>query len=307
MKYDGILFIGDPHLCSRVPGFRSDDYPDAILNKLAWCFDYAEEHSLKTALLGDLFHFPRDNANWLLTKIIRLMSRNVPLAIYGNHDVAENTLAPDDSLSVVAASGAITLVEDSEPWQGTIAGRNVVIGGTSWGRKLPTECSSDSDHTFWMTHHDLLVPGYEEFGRWRPKPLPGIEAVINGHIHRRLETVRYGDTQWITPGNISRVNRGDATREHIPAVLRIEFTDQGWGASWITVPHGEFDSVFYEQILSDDSDEDGSSFIQGLAEMKARRTASGAGLREFLTENLAQFDQDVQNEINALADKVLRT
>ena len=67
------------------------------------------------------------------------------------------------------------------------------------------------------------------------------------------------------------------------------------------------DSVFYEQILSDDSDEDGSSFIQGLAEMKARRTASGAGLREFLTENLAQFDQDVQNEINALADKVLRT
>ena len=29
----GLLFIGDPHLASRVPGFRKDDYPRTILAK----------------------------------------------------------------------------------------------------------------------------------------------------------------------------------------------------------------------------------------------------------------------------------
>ena len=36
----GILFIGDPHLASRAPGFRKDDYPRAILKKLQWSLGY---------------------------------------------------------------------------------------------------------------------------------------------------------------------------------------------------------------------------------------------------------------------------
>ena len=304
MTYDGILFIGDPHISSRAPGFRSDDYPRVILEKLTWCLDYSVENNLKPAILGDLFHYPRDNANWLLAELIERCAPLVPLAIYGNHDVRENTLKQDDSLSVLAASGAIELLAEEQPWTGVIAERQVAIGGTSWGRKLPARYKSEADHVFWMTHHDLLIPGYEEFGRLRPKELPGIDAVINGHIHRQLETVQTGETSWITPGNISRVSRGDATRQHTPGVLRINFDDDGWHPEWVTVPHGDFTDVFYEQVREANADVAGSMFVSGLVEMTARRTDSGAGLQEFLEKNLSKFDEDVQVEINKLAEKV---
>jgi hypothetical protein len=55
-EYTGLLCIGDPHLASRVPGFRKDDYPRAILDKLTWTLRYAAEHRLLPAILGDLFH-----------------------------------------------------------------------------------------------------------------------------------------------------------------------------------------------------------------------------------------------------------
>jgi hypothetical protein len=156
MTYDGILFIGDPHVSSRAPGFRSDDYPRAILDKLAGCLDHARTKGLKTALLGDIFHYPRDNANWLLTELIELLSPHVPLAIYGNHDVRENAISVDDSLSILAASGAIELLTEDQPWSGTIAGRQVVIGGTSWGRKLPS--GGEWPPTTW-SFPDPAVPG----------------------------------------------------------------------------------------------------------------------------------------------------
>ena len=35
-NYKGLLFIVDPHLASRIPGFRKDNYPKTILAKLRW-------------------------------------------------------------------------------------------------------------------------------------------------------------------------------------------------------------------------------------------------------------------------------
>jgi DNA repair exonuclease SbcCD nuclease subunit len=304
MTHKGILFIGDPHVASRVPGFRCDDYPDVVLDKLAWCMDYAQQEELRTAILGDLFHFPRDNANRLLARLIDILSGQCPLAIYGNHDVHENQLTMDDSLSVVAASGAIQLLEPGSPWQGEIGGRKVVIGGTSWGLKMPTEYVQQDSLVFWMTHHDLKVPGYEEHGRIRPQPLAGIDAVINGHIHRRLETVQAESTSWFTPGNIARVSRGDATRDHVPSVLRVDIDSAGWMPAWVEVPHLHFEKVFHAAVLEDEEDVGESTFVRGLAELKARRTESGAGLRQLLDDNLPKYEQDVQDEINQLADEV---
>src|SRR5688500_5680347 len=58
--YTGLLCIGDPHLASRAPGFRKDDYPRNILAKLEWAMNYAETNELLPVILGDLFHYPRD-------------------------------------------------------------------------------------------------------------------------------------------------------------------------------------------------------------------------------------------------------
>jgi len=93
VSVEGLLFIGDPHLEARVPGFRCDNYPEVILKKFRWCLNYAKANRLQPFLLGDLFQLPQDNPNWLLSEIIDCIDEPLP-AIYGNHDVRENFLKP---------------------------------------------------------------------------------------------------------------------------------------------------------------------------------------------------------------------
>src|SRR5687767_5312595 len=122
-EYAGLLLIGDPHLEGRQPGFRKDDYPTVILDKLAWCLEYAASHKLLPAILGDLFDKPRDNPNWLLVRLLTLLRGEV-IALYGNHDVHYNPeLTDDDSISLLVKAGRIRLVSGEDPWRGTIGGR----------------------------------------------------------------------------------------------------------------------------------------------------------------------------------------
>jgi DNA repair exonuclease SbcCD nuclease subunit len=302
--------IGDPHLEGRQPGFRKDDYPNVILDKLAWCLDYANEQRLLPAILGDLFDKPRDNPNWLLVKLLSLLRTEV-IGLYGNHDVHYNPeLTADDSLSLLVTSERIRLVSEASPWQGLIGGRTVVVGGSSYRQRIPksyaaTEIAgaAGAPLVVWLTHHDILIPGYDE-GRIRPREITGVDMVINGHIHRRLADVQSGRTLWLTPGNISRRSRSDANREHLPSALRIDVSPEGYELQYVEIPHQPFDEVFHEAVAEAAGGGEASAFVAGLAELQARRTASGAGLMEFLAQNLTQFEPDVADEIMNLTREV---
>jgi hypothetical protein len=156
----------------------------------------------------------------------------------------------------------------------------------------------------WLTHHDILIPGYDE-GRIRPYEIPGVDILINGHIHRRLDEVRTGGTRWLTPGNISRRSRSDASRDHVPAVLRIDVGPTECELKYVEVPHRPFDEVFHESVLDAPDIGSESAFVAGLAELQTRRTASGAGLQQFLEQNVAQFSPAVAAEIRQLAKEVI--
>jgi DNA repair exonuclease SbcCD nuclease subunit len=324
--FAGLLCIGDPHLASRVPGFRKDDYPQTALRKLRWCLRHARENRLLAVLLGDLFHYPRDNANWLVVEVMALLGEHEHtgggpvLAVWGNHDCSENCLVPDDTLSVVLASGRLRLVYESDPWLGTVNGIPVAIGGTCWGRELPAAIDRaalagdgrDSPaRVVWLAHHDLRIPGAPmSTGRLGCREIPGVDLVVNGHIHYRLAAAATGATTWVNPGNISRVDRAAVTRAHVPSVLRIDFDDgAGWRTNYVSVPHEPFDEVFHPKAGDDDAwsmaDGGESPFVQGLKELQSLKTAEGAGLRQFLEQNLARFDSRVAGEVRKLAQEVL--
>jgi len=306
----GILFIGDPHLASRVPGFRKDDYPRTMLDKLKWAMRYAADERLLPVILGDLFDYPRDNANWLLVELLSLFNSQT-LVLWGNHDCKENSITPDDTISILLASGCVRLLDGECPWIGSIGGCTVCIGGSCWGQRLPKHFDRSSlpagrtSWVFWAAHHDLRFPGYEESARLDCRDIPGIDAVINGHIHRDLGQVVSGGTRWINPGNIARIARSDATKAHVPGVLRIDVSPDVWTARRITVPHQPFDDVFHAELATAELPPDESVFINGLAELESLRTASGAGLQQFLDANLPQFDGRVAEEIRRLAKEVL--
>ena len=132
-----------------------------------------------------------------------------------------------------------------------------------------------------------------------------MDIVINGHIHRPLADVVQGRTTWLNPGNIARISRSDATRQRLPQALRIDVDADGWRQQFIEIPHQPFDDVFHAELLDESLPTNESSFVQGLAELMSRRTQSGAGLQEFLNQNLPQFDARVADEIRCLAQEML--
>jgi predicted phosphodiesterase len=308
----GLLFIGDPHVASRPPGFRKDDYPIAILDKLQWALEYAKTHRLRPVLLGDLFDFPRDNANWLLVRLLHMLDGT--LAISGNHDCKENTLGDNDTLSILVAAGALRLLTEDRPWVATINTRPVLVGGTCWGDRIPKSFdpaphlpsdSATAPVVFWITHHDNPFPGNQETPPLDCREIPGIDVVVNGHIHRDLGRVQAGRTLWINPGNIARIARSDASRAHAPSVLHVSVTPGAIDIQRITVPHKPFDEVFHADLESESTADQGSLFVRELALLESVRTATGAGLRQFLDANITQFQPAVANEIKKLADEVL--
>jgi predicted phosphodiesterase len=311
----GLLFIGDPHLSARVPGFRKDDYPRTTLDKLRWALAYADTNRLKPVLLGDLFHYPRDNANWLLVELMSLIERPL-IAIFGNHDCSENTLCADDTLAVLQAAGKLQLLGGGDaqatPWRGEINGMPIAIGGSCWGQKLPESVDRSAlglpRHVIWISHHDLRFPGYEESARWSCREIPGIDLVINGHIHRQLPDVQAGNTMWCNPGNISRVSRGDATRLHEPGVLRVDVLPDRLERTRIGVPHQPFEQVFFDAVQGDHAWADAADlpgFVKGLMTLQRLKTADGEGLRQFLDANMDRFDPAVGAAIRELAGEVL--
>ena len=308
--YRGLLVIGDPHLEGRQPGFRKDDFPRVILGKLRWCIEYALGERLLPILLGDLFDKPRDNPTWMLGELIDLLSRIECIGVYGNHDCADPLLGPHDSLSLLIKAGCVTLVDHDLPWRGVMNGRDVVIGGSSYRQRIPESfkvagADGPSPLGVWITHHDLNLPGYDENRFPKPRPIPGVDLIINGHIHRRLDPVTAGSTVWMTPGNITRRSRSDAVRAHTPSVLRVDVTRSGYETTYVEVPHERFDDVFHEAVAGDAADPTDSAFVSGLAELQSLKTQSGAGLLSFLEQNTGSFDPAVSAEIMSLAHGVL--
>lgn len=306
----GLLFIGDPHLANRPPGFRKDDFPRTVLDKLRWSLDYAREHALMPILLGDLFHVAHSNANWIIIELMRLFDGGI-FTLVGNHDRREDLLSDDDSLSILIQSGHVRLLDDIGPWVGSINGATIVVGGTPNHKPLPKSfdrsClpAGSPSFVFWAAHHNLNFPAYEHEHPVRCREIPGIDVVINGHIHRWLDDVHCGSTLWINPGNITRLARTDAAREHMPAVLRIDVSSTGWTRQRVVVPHEPFDHVFHAEVAAPQVRLSESVFIRELGALQSVRTSSGEGLRSFLDANLAQFDPRVADEIRTLSKEVL--
>lgn len=311
-NYDGILFIGDPHLSSRVPGFRKDDYPQVILSKFIWVLNHAQANRLLPVVLGDLFHWPRDNANWIVVRLMEVIGQRTVLGVVGNHDSRMLTLENDDTLAILEAAGSIRLVDRSGPWTGFVNEKPVLIGGSTWSSTLPKRINpaqhgaDPQAFVVWIAHHNIAFAGYESSAGFAPHDIPGIDLLVNGHIHTPSEGIQTGQTTWLNPGNIARVTRGSVHRARSPHAFWIDLLGTTWNLATIEVPHQSYDDVFYAADAAIGEQEiNVSAFVQGLESLRTLRTRSGAGLTEFLSTNLQDDEPEIRNEIMDLAKEVL--
>jgi predicted phosphodiesterase len=219
-SWSGLLAIGDPHVSSVRPGRRTDeDFIATVTDKLAQAALIANERNLLPVILGDLFDREQDTHPRLLTRLFRALRKfeTTPLCLVGNHDLKETALSEDTALSVVLEAGAIRAVEGNGVFYfAELDGTLVRLGATTYGLKMPTAVAEDfSGPTVWFTHADWgfegAYPGADEIFE-----VPGVDLVINGHMHLTKPAVRRGRTLWFNPGNILR-QRIDAT-DHVPSV-----------------------------------------------------------------------------------------
>jgi len=293
VRGNGLLLIADPHLADNPPGQRLDGYLDQIMTKLAACLQHADELGMVPVLLGDLFHWPRDNSNKMLVELMRLFGdregdRRV-WALVGNHDKYQSRFTDDVSMAVLETAGVLRLMKEDGPQfvLETPQGRALVCASPD-GSPLPKKYEravDDPETVIWLTHHNIRFPEFLDRA-YAIKELPGIDWVINGHIHRPQQTVTNGQTTWANPGNVTRLTftRRSMVRKPAAAIWTPGCTElEKWA-----VPFLPFDQVFPDQDLPPEEQEaEGESgFIKGLERLAWRRTHEGTGLKQFLEQNL---------------------
>lgn len=295
-RYNGILFIGDPHVCSRPPGHRIDDFRLTVMGKLVFCLNIAQKEGLLPIILGDLFHIPRDNPNSLLVELMELFVPIYPWVLVGNHDKYEARFTMDVSLAVLGAAGVVRVISKPGPIDVVeVAGRRILIGGSPDWTPIPSEMPNNHGHhlTVWLTHHNLSFPDYEA-GRYEMREILGVDIVVNGHIHTPKPPVQKGRTLWLNPGSIVRIARSPIAKTIQPAILKWIPGDDSYGLfERVPVPYRPFEEVFqpFGDVTNYDVDDmDESLFIKGLENLVMRKTTEGIGLKAFLEENLKSGD-----------------
>lgn len=228
----GILWIGDPHLWSFKPGRRRDaSFRDTVLGKIRQAAEISNALDLWPVFLGDLFHAPDDNDVSTLIALVRVLALfdRKPVTLEGNHDKNNHRLSEHNPLALLRETGQIEVIERSGAWAGLdLEGPDgqrhlAVLGGTPYGSPLPHSFREafgvDRDPAvgtaLWITHEDLAFEGAYP-GSLPLEPMPGIDLVVNGHMHATKLPVQRDGTVFYNPGNITRMSVDQA--EHIPAV-----------------------------------------------------------------------------------------
>ncbi|WP_285906013.1 metallophosphoesterase family protein [Pseudodesulfovibrio pelocollis] len=295
IRANGLFLVADPHLADLPPGQRLDGYLEQIMSKLGACLDRARDLGMVPVVLGDLFHRPRDNSNKMLVELIRLFGSRTGSdrvwALVGNHDKYQSRFTEDLTIAVLEAAGALRLMKEEGPQfiLETDTGA-VLVGASPDGSPLPRGYERAPDGpsaVVWLTHHNIRFPEFEDLA-YAIRELPGIDWLINGHIHRPQPTVRAGQTTWANPGNITRLTFSRRSLERQPAAAIWTPGCQEL-ESW-PVPFLPFDQVFPDQDFPPQAQEAGgqSDFISGLERLAWKRTREGMGLRQFLQENLSR-------------------
>lgn len=288
IRASGLMLIPDAHFAATPPGQRLEGYMQQVLAKVAACLEHAAVNDLVPVFLGDLFHWPRENPNALLVALIELFLPWRPFVLVGNHDKYQARYTQDVSLAVLEAAGVVRVLGEPGPAFALITPRGrVLVGASPDGAHIPQSFDrGDEEWVVWLTHHNVNFPDYPD-KQVRVREAPGVDWIINGHIHRPQPMQVMGSTRWCNPGNITRLTFSRRTMERTPraCVWRPGMEE----LEPFTVPHQPFAAVFPDQDFPPEEEaqaEVESQFLSGLERLAWRRTAEGAGLREFLQANV---------------------
>lgn len=217
---NGILCIGDVHLCDKPPSGATEAYLTEQWAVLTEALEIAATGNLLPVFAGDIFHrkTPSRNSHALNEKLIRICKDSPlqPRVVPGNHDMLHDRF---DSLSsqplgVVVASGAMKVLQGMDA-------DNHHLWGVAWGQRPPVFPVGDS---LVVAHAEIYPDG--KVPPWGGDPASAWAHAIGkgycyyGHIHDYHGIYKSGDMIFANMGALTRGALTESERTRVPAVCK---------------------------------------------------------------------------------------
>ena len=245
-----ILFIPDVHLQEHSPRSRKDNYPQVVLDKLAWVADYANKEKAMVIFLGDVFNAVNMPMIYMYRCIEVFKKFNqVPYAIMGNHDIPRNNqdLMDRSPLGLLEKVGLVNYLQHLE------VGGSVVIEGFHYTQPLaPTKQLTESRvpakkicvaHVFYenkfIEDHNLTISDALELG---------YDYYVLGHDHTCYEDIITKKYKVYRVGSLTRgsSNENQMTRD---VVSILEYDTNLDTFTRVSVPCAKAIDVFKESVF----------------------------------------------------------
>lgn len=296
------LFFTDSHIAGENPRHRIDDFPQAILAKIAESYSIAEKENCEfVAFGGDWFNFWRIYSYRVISAFMDVVcsSRLTTYMVIGEHDIYGHNIEtyPDSTLAfVVKRCGKMEVL-----WEPTNVGEVRLYGKHEPDKMNKFDLTpKDPSRTNILVCHELITPNDAPFEMIKTDTLGniGFDLVVSGDLHDGYQTHQVGKTWFVNPGSLARRTTADAHR--MPQVAII---DVGAGIDPVVelrrLQCGRLGSEVFGESLSEvarkiDSEESMSNFALDLLQFEAESTdihdlVQKAGIKSGLAEEVLKY------------------
>ena len=240
-----LVWRTDVHLSDRAPSSRTDDWADAVFDKLGQVRDLAREVGAAAIIDGgDFFHIksPGRNSHALVNRTAEHHS-TYPCPVYctpGNHDSVYGDYAflPQQPLGVLYSTGVYKRLYDEHEAVFTHDGITVrVVGipyhGTTYDMERFTSIVKGDEDILICVAHVLashkggtMFEG-EDIVKYADLVDTAPDVYLFGHWHKDQGVEEIGGKQFVNIGSLTRGALSQDNMDRIPSAAVLRCTDKG--------------------------------------------------------------------------------
>ena len=241
-----LVWRTDVHLSDRAPSSRTDDWADAVFDKLGQVRDLAREVNAAAIIDGgDFFHIksPGRNSHALVNRTAE-HHNTYPCPVYctpGNHDAVygDYSFLPQQPLGVLYSTGVFKRLYDEHEAvfrrSGGVTVRVVGIPyhGTSYDMERFTSIEKGDEDVLICVAHVLashkggtMFEG-EDIIRYADLVDTAPDVYLFGHWHKNQGVEEIGGKQFVNIGSLTRGSLSQDNLDRVPAAAVLRCTEQG--------------------------------------------------------------------------------